>query len=79
MNLADALVPRSYTNGELIIKQGESADGMYFVEDGQIQITILGENGREVEVQWSKEHVVLIIKEEQLNNLNKIILGESYQ
>lgn len=52
MNLADALVPRSYTNGELIIKQGESADGMYFVEDGQIQITIMGENGREVEVKY---------------------------
>jgi hypothetical protein len=27
MNLADALVPRTYTNGDRIIKQGDHADG----------------------------------------------------
>lgn len=51
MNLADALVPRSYDDSELIIKQGDQADGMYFVEEGSIQITIIGDNnGQEVEV-----------------------------
>ena len=50
MNLADALVPKQFSDGERIIKQGDSADGMYFVEDGVVRITILGDNGREVEV-----------------------------
>ncbi|XP_063242250.1 cAMP-dependent protein kinase type II regulatory subunit [Bacillus rossius redtenbacheri] len=50
MSLADALLPRVYSDGELIIKQGDSADGMYFVEDGLVQITVLNDDGREVEV-----------------------------
>ncbi|XP_044735985.1 cAMP-dependent protein kinase type II regulatory subunit [Chrysoperla carnea] len=50
MNLADALIPRTYTAGQQIIKQGDSADGMYFVEDGQVRITIIRENGQEVEI-----------------------------
>lgn len=49
MNLADALVPKTYSDGELIIKQGDAADGMYFVEDGEIKITVL-DNGKEVEI-----------------------------
>lgn len=51
MNLADALVPKHYSDGEQIIKQGDSADGMYFVEDGIVKITIKGDDNREVEVQ----------------------------
>ena len=39
MNVADALVSRRYDDGELIIKQGDSADCMFFVEDGEIKIT----------------------------------------
>ena len=50
MNLADALVPKQFSNGEQIIKQGDTADGMYFVEDGVVKITILGEHGREIEI-----------------------------
>ena len=50
LNLADALVPKQYSDGEQIIRQGDSADGMYFVEDGVVRITILGENGREIEI-----------------------------
>lgn len=50
MSLADALLPKQYEDGEQIIKQGDSADGMYFVEDGVVRITIQGDNGREVEV-----------------------------
>nr|CAD7572395.1 unnamed protein product [Timema californicum] len=50
MNLADALVPRTYNDGDLIIKQGVAADGMYFVEDGVVQVTILGDDGQEVEI-----------------------------
>ncbi|XP_020293104.1 cAMP-dependent protein kinase type II regulatory subunit isoform X2 [Pseudomyrmex gracilis] len=50
MNLADALVPKHYSDGEQIIRQGDTADGMYFVEDGVVRITILGDNGREIEI-----------------------------
>lgn len=50
MSLADALLPKQYDDGEQIIKQGDSADGMYFVEDGVVRITIQQDNGREVEV-----------------------------
>ncbi|KAI4498281.1 hypothetical protein M0802_006767 [Mischocyttarus mexicanus] len=50
MNLADALVPKQYSDGEQIIRQGDTADGMYFVEDGVVRITILGENNREIEI-----------------------------
>ncbi|XP_043273577.1 cAMP-dependent protein kinase type II regulatory subunit [Venturia canescens] len=50
MNLADALAPKHFVDNERIIRQGDTADGMYFVEDGLVRITILGENGREVEI-----------------------------
>jgi len=50
MNLADALVPRQYADNQMIIKQGDSADGMYFVEEGSIKITITGDSGQEVEI-----------------------------
>lgn len=50
MNLADALIPRSYSDGECIIKQGDAADGMYFIEDGTVRICILDEANKEVEV-----------------------------
>lgn len=50
MNLADALVPRHYTTGDLIIKQGDAADGMYFVEQGTVSISVLDDNGKEVEI-----------------------------
>lgn len=50
MNLADALVPKHFDDGEQIIKQGDQADGMYFVEKGVVRITILDESGHEVEV-----------------------------
>ncbi|XP_011688147.1 PREDICTED: cAMP-dependent protein kinase type II regulatory subunit isoform X1 [Wasmannia auropunctata] len=50
MNLADALVPKQYSDGEQIIRQGDTADGMYFVEDGVVRITRLGEHGREIEI-----------------------------
>jgi len=43
LNLADALVPRTYSPGEAIIRQGEAADGMYFVEEGEVVISMVGE------------------------------------
>lgn len=50
MNLADALVSKHFSSNERIIKQGDTADGMYFVEDGIVRITICDDHGREVDV-----------------------------
>ncbi|EFA06381.2 cAMP-dependent protein kinase type II regulatory subunit isoform X1 [Tribolium castaneum] len=50
MNLADALVPKTYQSGDRIIKQGDAADGMYFVEDGTVIISVLDDSGKEVEI-----------------------------
>lgn len=50
MNLADALVPKHYSMGERIIKQGDVADGMYFIENGTVTISVLDEKGKEIEI-----------------------------
>ena len=50
MNVADALNPRSFDSDACVIRQGDVADGMYFVEAGTVRITVVGENGVEVEV-----------------------------
>ncbi|KAF2367934.1 Cyclic nucleotide-binding domain [Trinorchestia longiramus] len=44
LNLADALLPRTYKDGELIIQQGDAADGMFFVEEGEVRITMITNN-----------------------------------
>ncbi|XP_064653243.1 cAMP-dependent protein kinase type II regulatory subunit-like [Lineus longissimus] len=48
MNLADALTPRIYQDC-IILKEGDDADGMYFIEDGNVKITIT-KDGKEAEV-----------------------------
>lgn len=50
MNLADALVPRTFCKGERIIKQGDAADGMYFVEKGEVVISVLDDSGMQIEI-----------------------------
>lgn len=40
MNVADALQSRTYADGEVVLKQGDDADCMYFVEEGEVSITI---------------------------------------
>nr|XP_053649521.1 cAMP-dependent protein kinase type II regulatory subunit-like isoform X2 [Cherax quadricarinatus] len=50
LNLADALIPKVYVPGQQIIMQGDSADGMYFVEDGTVRITMAKENNEEKEI-----------------------------
>ena len=49
MNVADALNPRTFGDGECVIRQGDVADGMYFVEAGTVRFTVNSEND-EVEV-----------------------------
>lgn len=50
MNLADALIPRSFDKDSQIIKQGEAADGMYFIEEGTVSVRIQQEAGGETEI-----------------------------
>ncbi|XP_037498514.1 cAMP-dependent protein kinase type II regulatory subunit isoform X2 [Rhipicephalus sanguineus] len=50
MNLCDALMPRAYKDGDLIIMQGDAADGMYFIEDGTVRICVKKDGGNETEV-----------------------------
>ncbi|UYV73117.1 PRKAR2B [Cordylochernes scorpioides] len=39
-NLCDALTTITYEDGKVIFKEGESANGMYFVEKGQISLEV---------------------------------------
>ncbi|XP_013786013.1 cAMP-dependent protein kinase type II regulatory subunit-like, partial [Limulus polyphemus] len=50
MNLCDALMPKTYPDGEMIIKQGDAADGMYFVEEGVVRIVMMSESDEEKEL-----------------------------
>lgn len=40
MVLADALEPYYYNEGDVLIKQGDEADGMFFVENGSVQVVM---------------------------------------
>jgi len=54
MNLADALMSRTFNDGVVIIKQGDAADGMYFVEDGECKVVKTdATGGDEKEVWWN--------------------------
>lgn len=56
MNIADALFSRPYEDGDIIIKQGDSADCMYFIEDGEVKISV-----KNVNDPGSEEKVVKVI------------------
>jgi cAMP-dependent protein kinase regulator len=49
MSLADALTSRTFTDGQCIIREGDEADGMYFLERGKVRVTIT-KDGHETEV-----------------------------
>ena len=40
MNVADALLTKTFADNDVIIEQGAEADGMYFVENGTVRVTI---------------------------------------
>jgi len=50
MNVADALESCPFHDGDLIIKQGDDAQSMYFIEKGVCSVKMLDDNGAEVEV-----------------------------
>lgn len=47
MNVADALQSRSFEDGQQIIKQGDTADVMYFVESGQVRIAMVNKESND--------------------------------
>lgn len=49
MNLADALTSAIFQDGDCIIRVGAEADGMYFVEEGDVRVMI-AKDGTETEV-----------------------------
>lgn len=38
MNVCDALKPVKFEDNEMIVKTGDKADNMYFVEDGEVKV-----------------------------------------
>lgn len=50
MNLADALVPKYYQHNDCIINQGDPGDGMYFVEEGIVNVLVTSEIGEQIKV-----------------------------
>ncbi len=50
MNLADALIAKTYEDSETMFSQGDIGDGMYFVEEGQVAISMAGNDGIERQV-----------------------------
>lgn len=40
MNIADALIPKTHNSGDAIVRQGDSADGMFFVESGIVEVFV---------------------------------------
>ncbi|XP_074645340.1 cAMP-dependent protein kinase type II regulatory subunit-like isoform X2 [Tubulanus polymorphus] len=54
MNVADALAPKTFEDGDLIIKQGDDADCMYFVEEGEVRITMTNMNDPNTEVELTR-------------------------
>ncbi|XP_050528112.1 cAMP-dependent protein kinase type II regulatory subunit-like [Daktulosphaira vitifoliae] len=55
MNLADALIPKFYENNECIIKQGDPGDGMYFVEEGTVNVVVTSDTGEQINVNQLKK------------------------
>uniref|UniRef100_A0A0B7A0H0 cAMP-dependent protein kinase type II regulatory subunit n=1 Tax=Arion vulgaris TaxID=1028688 RepID=A0A0B7A0H0_9EUPU len=51
MNVCDALSTRKFNDGEKIISQGETADCMYFVEDGTVRVAMLNKNDPSAEAE----------------------------
>ncbi|XP_067631550.1 cAMP-dependent protein kinase type II regulatory subunit isoform X2 [Eurosta solidaginis] len=49
MNLADALVTKAFSHSDRIIKQGDAANGMYFIEDGNVVVK-MDQDGKEIEI-----------------------------
>ena len=52
MNVADALQPKNFSAGEVIVRQGDPADGMFFVEDGIAEVHVEQGAGNRMKVNF---------------------------
>ncbi len=50
MTIADALVPVSYSQGDVILRQNEEGDQFFFIEKGTVRVSRTGEDGVEVDL-----------------------------
>ena len=50
MNVADALIPKTYSSTDVIVRQGDPADGMFFVESGLVEVYVEGGAGNRKKV-----------------------------
>ena len=46
--LAQLVRERSHTKGAVILSQGDSGDALFLIRTGQVKVTVIAENGREV-------------------------------
>ncbi|GFS48574.1 hypothetical protein TNCV_309951 [Trichonephila clavipes] len=49
-------MPKSYSDGELIIKQSDEADGMYFIENGNYSILFVCATKVRLSKQQDEDH-----------------------
>lgn len=71
MNLADALVPKYYQNKDCIINQGDPGDGMYFVEEGIVNVLVTSETGEQIKVCLNFDSIsVFIFYYSRMHNYN---------
>lgn len=54
MHLTDALHSQTYSDGQCIIKEGDEAHGMYFIEQGAVRVTITQDNKEQEVAQQTK-------------------------
>ncbi|CAH1266245.1 cAMP-dependent protein kinase type II-alpha regulatory subunit-like isoform X2 [Branchiostoma lanceolatum] len=54
MKVADALMTQIFEDGEVIIRQGDSADCMYFVEDGVVRIAMKNKDDPDKELEVTR-------------------------
>ncbi|XP_078677600.1 cAMP-dependent protein kinase type II regulatory subunit-like isoform X2 [Branchiostoma floridae x Branchiostoma belcheri] len=54
MKVADALMTQSFEDGEVIIRQGDSADCMYFVEEGVVRIAMKNKDDPDKELEVTR-------------------------
>lgn len=62
MNLADALVPKYYQHNDCIINQGDPGDGMYFVEEGIVNVLVTSETGEQIKVCLNQNFIFDILE-----------------
>ena len=66
MNVADALIPKTNASGDAIVRQGDPAEGMYFVESGIVEVFVEDRGSRKkvhlhsVEIIEIYSHILLV-------------------